>query len=203
MSAVDDIIGQIPMADLAGRLGVDEATAEKAARQALPALLGGMRANAADPAGAASLGAAVERHPASLVEGGVDLDEVDTADGEKIVRHVFGDRTDDVTGRLEDAAPLRGAATLGAGGLGAAPLGGSGGLGGGGLVARLLPILAPIVMSYLARRMGGQDRQGGGSGPSGGGLDQILGDLLGGAGGGGGLGGLGGLLDGLLGGGRR
>lgn len=202
MSAVDDIIGQIPMADLAGRLGVDEATAEKAARQALPALLGGMRANAADPAGAASLGAAVERHPASLVEGGVDLDEVDTADGEKIVRHVFGDRTDDVTGRLEDAAPLRGAATLGAGGLGAAPLGGSGGLG-GGLVARLLPILAPIVMSYLARRMGGQDRQGGASGPSGGGLDQILGDLLGGAGGGGGLGGLGGLLDGLLGGGRR
>jgi uncharacterized protein YidB (DUF937 family) len=50
VSAVDDILADIPMDQLAAQLGVDEATAEQAARQALPALLGGMQANAEDPA---------------------------------------------------------------------------------------------------------------------------------------------------------
>ena len=46
MSAVDDILADIPMDQLAAQLGVDQATAEQAARQAIPALLGGMQANA-------------------------------------------------------------------------------------------------------------------------------------------------------------
>jgi len=49
MSAVDDILTDIPMDQLATLLGVDEATAEQATRQAIPALLGGMQANAEDP----------------------------------------------------------------------------------------------------------------------------------------------------------
>jgi hypothetical protein len=48
---VDDVLAQIPMDQLAAQLGVDEAEAERLARQAVPALLGGMEANAQDRAG--------------------------------------------------------------------------------------------------------------------------------------------------------
>jgi hypothetical protein len=181
MSSIDDILANIPMNSLADQLGVDPATAESAVREALPALVGGMQANAVDPQGAASLAGALESHSPKLVDGGVNLDEVDTADGEKIVSHVFGENSGAV------------AQTLG------------GNLGGNSdLVQKLLPILAPIVLSYLAQKM-----RGGGAQPgAGGGLNDLLGSVLGGLGGGQAQGqqGGGGILDmlgGLLGGGRR
>jgi hypothetical protein len=182
MTAIDDLLAQIPMSQLAGQLGVDEQTAEQATRQALPALLGGMEANAQDPAGAASLADALGQHDGSLVDGGVDVNQVNTADGQKIVGHVFGDNQNQVINQL----------------------GGLGGAGGSSVMGKLLPMLAPIVMSYLAKRL----TQGGG-GPAaatqasagGGGLGDLLGGLLGG--GGGKSGGLGDLLGGLLGQGRR
>jgi hypothetical protein len=154
VSAVDDILADIPMDQLAAQLGVDEATAEQAARHAIPALLGGMQANAADPAGATSLAGALGDHPSALIDGGVDLQQVDTKDGEKIVGNIFGPNQDQV------------AKTLG------------GNLGGqaGGLIKRLLPILAPIVLAYLSKRIMGQ-RQGGGH-------DDPLGSILGGGAGG-------------------
>ncbi|HSK25651.1 MAG TPA: DUF937 domain-containing protein [Jiangellales bacterium] len=189
MTAVDDILGQIPLSQLAAQLGVDESTAEQAARQALPALLGGMGANARDPRGAASLAGAVRQHDPHLVEGGVNLQEVDVVDGDKIVGNVFGDQRDAVVSTLS----------------------GGSGAPGGGLIAKLLPLLAPIVMSYLAKQLSG-----GGAGakaPQGSSAAPDLGDLLGGllTGGGGGGGASGGasgssitdLLGGLLGGGRR
>ena len=174
MSAVDDIIADIPISQLASQLGVDEATAEAAPRQAIPALLGGMQANAQDSDGAASLAGAVGNHSSTLVDGGVDLNQVDTDDGQKIVQNVFGPNTDQV------------AHTLG------------GNLGGGqsGLIQKLLPILAPIVMSYLAKRLTGGA---GGGGAGGGLLGSILGGAMGGSSGGGG--GLSDLLGGMLGGG--
>jgi hypothetical protein len=136
---VDDILADIPMDQLAAQLGVDEATAEQATRQAIPALLGGMQANAEDPAGAMSLAGALGDHPGDLIDGGVDLDQLDADDGEKIVGNIFGPNQDQV------------AQTLG------------GNLGGqaGELIKRLLPILAPIVLAYLSKRLMG-DRQGGG-----------------------------------------
>jgi hypothetical protein len=151
MSAVDDILADIPMDQLAAQLGVDEATAEQATRQAIPALLGGLQANAEDPAGAMSLARALGDHPGELIEGGVDLDQVDADDGQKIVSNIFGPNQDQV------------AQTLG------------GDLGGqtGGLIRRLLPILAPIVLAYLTKRLTGQ-RQGSG------GQDDPLGSIVGG-----------------------
>jgi hypothetical protein len=181
MSSIDDILANIPINSLADQLGVDPATAESAVREALPALVGGMQANAADPQGAASLAAAVENHSPELVEGGVNLSDIDTADGEKIVGHVFGQNTGAV------------AQTLG------------GNLGGNGdLVQKLLPILAPIVLSYLSQKMrGGAAQQGADSG----GIGDLLGSVLGGLGGGQAQGQSGGsildMLGGLLGGGRR
>ena len=191
---VDDILSRIPLADLAARLGVDEGTAEEATRQALPALLGGIQANTADPGGAASFASAVRQHDADLVEGGVSLDDVDENDGDQIVGHVFGDQRGQVVRQLGTTG---GSSTT------------------SDLMGKLLPILAPIVMAYLAKRLGGGAAAGGQSGGQSGGLGDLLGSILGGMPGQqqgqqqggrqqGGLGGpLGDLLGGLLGGGRR
>jgi hypothetical protein len=195
VSAVDEILTDIPMDQLASLLGVDEATAEQATRQAVPALLSGMQANAEDPAGAASLAGALGDHPSALIDGGVDLDQVDANDGEKIVGNVFGTNQDQV----------------------AQTLGGNLGGQGGGLIKQLLPILAPIVLAYLSKRLMGQRQGGGGGGqsdPFGGAtgsanpLNDMLNSMLGGAAAGGGAGqsGTGSILDmlgGMLGGGRR
>jgi len=172
MSAVDEIMQQIPLGQLASQLGVDEQTAGAAAQQAIPALLGGLHANAQDPAGAASLEGAIGNHSAGLIDGGVDLSQVDTGDGQKIVGNIFGGHQDGV------------AQTLG---------GNLAGVGGSGdLMQKLLPILAPIVMSYLAKRMGG--------GAGGGGLlGSLLGGAMGGGAADGGGGGLGDLLGSMLG----
>src|SRR6188768_1550310 len=100
MSELEEIIAGLPMADIAAKLGVDETTARGAVDKALPALLAGMGANATDPAGAASLEKAVVQHDPKLVRGGVNLDDVDEADGEKIVKNVFGGNTDQVVHAL-------------------------------------------------------------------------------------------------------
>jgi hypothetical protein len=126
MTAVDDILSRIPLADLAARLGVDQATAEEATRQALPALLGGIQANTVDPGGAASFASAVRQHDNDLVEGGVNLDDVDENDGERIVGHVFGDQRGQVVRQLGTTG---GTSTT------------------SDLMGKLLPILAPIVMA--------------------------------------------------------
>jgi hypothetical protein len=180
MSAVDDVLSAIPMDQLAARLGVDEATAERAARTALPALLGGMDANAHDPDGAASLARAVGKHDPALVDGGVDLDQVDRDDGAKIVSNVFGPNRDQVVNRLGGVA---------------GPVDSS-------LVAKLLPLLAPVVMSYLAKQVSKRGASSGAGAAGGGGLVDILGGVLGGGGGGKGID-LGSVLGGLLGGGKR
>jgi len=189
MSAVEEILARIPMSELADRLGVDEPTAERAARQAVPALLGGIQANTDDPGGASSFARAVDQHDAALVDGGVDLRQVDATDGNKIVGHVFGPQREQVTQTLGGVGGVDGKAL------------------GQELIAKLLPILAPIVMSWLASKLGGKTSAGGASG---GGLGDVLGSVLGsvlgggaGSGAGSGAGGLGDLLGGLLGGGRK
>ena len=183
MAGIDEIVADLPIGDIAAKLGVDEATARKAVDDALPALLAGMGANATDPAGAASLERAVKSHDPSLVEGGVNLADVDEEDGRKIVKNVFGDNTDQVVTALDKKEG-----------------------GAGDLIGKLLPILAPIVLAFLAkqftRKQEGSEPAADSSG-AGGGIGDVLGGLLGGGGSGGSGGGLGDLLGGLLGGGKR
>ena len=193
MTELNDILGQIPVDQIAGMLGTDRQTAQAAVEAAVPTLLAGMHNNAQAPDGAASLESALGQHQDGLIDGGVDVAQVDTADGEKIVSHVFGGQQDQVASQLAGTAQLGGV--------------------GGDLVRKLLPILAPIVMSYLANKvLGGRGQSSGAGGADGsgqaGGIDLggILGGILGGAGGaaaGGGQGGLGDLLGGLLGGGQQ
>ena len=182
MENLDDIVAGIPMNALADQLGVDPTTAESAVRQALPALLGGLQANAADPAGATSLTGALDQHPPDLVAGGVDLNQLDTDDGQKIVGNIFGSNTDQV------------AQTIG------------GNLGGGrvDLIKKLLPLLAPIVLSYLSSRMRGGTTTGTEAPPSGG-VGDLLASILGsmGTGSSTSAGSVLDMLGGLLGGGRR
>lgn len=194
MTELNDILGQIPVDQIAGMLGTDRQTAQAAVEAAVPTLLAGMHKNAQAPEGAASLESALSQHQDGLIEGGVDVAQVDTRDGENIVSHVFGGQQDQVANQLAGTAQLGGV--------------------GGDLVKRLLPILAPIVMSYLANKvLGGRGQASGPGGADGagqaGGIDLggILGGILGGAAGGagsagGGQGGFGDLLGGLLGGGQ-
>ncbi|MFM6848610.1 MAG: DUF937 domain-containing protein [Terrabacter sp.] len=136
MGSYDEILDQVPVDQLAGQLGVDSDEVRRAAENALPALLGGLHANASDPAAADSLMAALSDHQAPVT----GLDDVDEQDGRAIVGNIFGDNTDQVVSQL---GGLRGAS--------------------GGIVQKLLPILAPIVLSWLAGKVG-QGGQGGGQG---------------------------------------
>ena len=198
-SMTEEILAQIPADELAAQLGTDPDTAIEAARRALPVLLGGLSGNVSSGGGDA-LGAALLRdHDGSLLDLSDPLSAVDADDGVKIIGHIFGDRQERVVETL-------GATTRG----------------GSSLFSKLLPILAPLVMAWLAKRVIGSIAGSGGGGAasstqsSGGGLGGLLGGLFGGGSGGqsqstpaplpttqeqgGGLGGgLGGLLGGLLG----
>ncbi|MCW3157056.1 DUF937 domain-containing protein [Micropruina sonneratiae] len=166
MSAADEIIADLPMDQLAQQLGTDQTTAEQAVRDALPALFGGLQTNVAtDDAGPQSLAQALTQHSdPQFFEGGIDLNQVDTDDGQAIVRHIFANSP-------EQAQVLQ-----------ASSAGGT-----GGLLQKLLPILAPIVMAYIAKKLNMGASQQSGSTASGqagsasqGGLGDLLGPILGG-----------------------
>jgi len=184
MADYDELLAQIPIADIARQLGVDQEVAEDAVEKVLPGLVGGLEANAKDPAGAASLERALASHSGTPRLRTVE--EVDTADGEKIVGHVFGSNTDQVAAKLADASP-KSAVT-------------------GDLIKKVLPIVAPIVLAWLANKFLGQGASKGSATQGSGGLGDLLGGLLGGGSSSGSSAGgidLGGLLGGLLGGGTR
>ncbi|HQX88675.1 MAG TPA: DUF937 domain-containing protein [Ornithinibacter sp.] len=225
MSALDDILGALPADAISQQVGASPDDVRAAAAAVLPALLGGLQANASDPSGAGSILEALGQHQDDLLSGGADLSAINESDGQAITNHIFGDREEDVVNRLGEVPAM----------------GGSGM--GGALVKKLLPILAPMVLSWLAKQvLGGAGGGGGGLGGGGaapqrtdtapslpgstggaaggpGSLDDMLRDVLGGATGGaatapsgGGAAAPGGLdagsiigdiLGGMLGGGRR
>ena len=126
MSDLDEILSQLPIDQIASSLGTDPDQIRDAASKAIPALVGGMQANAAD-GGEESLANALQQHAGNAPE---SLDDVDVADGSKIVNNVFGDNSDQVIQKL-------GGTTAG----------------GGDLLKKLLPILAPMVMAFLAGKV--------------------------------------------------
>jgi hypothetical protein len=153
-SAVEEILGQLPIDQLAAQLGVDRDTVARAAAAAIPSLIGGLQHNA-DQGDEQAVAAALAQHGASpLLEADtVDLNDVDTADGAKIVQHIFGDQST----QLSHAIGQKTGAS-------------------GSLVNQLLPILAPIVLAYLAKKLSGSPQSGGGTGGI---LAGILGGVLG------------------------
>lgn len=158
----NELLDKIPVRDLANRLGTDEETASEALVTALPALLARLQDNASTREGATSLLAALQDHNDDLARGSqVNLDQVDTRDGANILGHVFGNQRQEVTQQLANNTKQ------------ASP----------GMLESLLPMLAPIAMSFLSNNLLGSNRQNQASASQQqGGLDlgSMLGGLLGG-----------------------
>lgn len=140
-SMVDDLLNQLqgaPMQQVSQQLGVDPAQAATAVGAALPLLMGALGRNAAEPQGAEALFGALQNNHSGLDLGSV-LGAVlggnassPQTNGAGILGHIFG-------GNQPRAEAGLGMAT---------------GLDNQG-ASRLLQILAPIVMAYLAKQMSG------------------------------------------------
>jgi hypothetical protein len=192
MADLSALLKQIPVGDIAKQLGIDESVAEAAVQQIVPGLVAGLAANAEDPAGAASLTKALSHD-----RGGVHkkkVADIDTEDGRKIVKNVYGDKQDAVATKLAASATKASSA----------------GDVTQDIIKQILPIVAPIVLAWLAEQfLGGKKEEPAKEETSTGGA---LGDLLGGLLGGGSSSSsssnstgdlIGGILGGLLGGGKK
>lgn len=173
----EELLKQIPVGDIAKQLGVSKSEAQDAIEHVLPSLIGGMAANAQDEKGAKSLAKALGQHEGRHK----DLDDVDPEDGERIVNHVFGSKKNEVV----MATSAKSSAS-------------------GDLISKILPIVAPIALAWLANKfLGGKDEPAKKEAQeTGGGLGDMLGGLVGGllSGGGSASGGAGDLLGDVLGG---
>ncbi len=132
---MDDLSGlmkMIPIGDIAEKLGVDKSVAEAAVAVAVPAIVGGMAANAKDEGGAASLQKALGHHKGKAPKKLADIDE---ADGEKIVANVFGSKKTDVARAAATKAATK-----------------TEGFDIGPIVEQILPIIAPIVLAWVANQ---------------------------------------------------
>ena len=167
-SMLETLMSQVGDGDMAGKLagmlgGGDAGQVQSAIGAALPAMFGGLARNAQQPGGAEALASALDRHDGSLLDG-LDgkVDQIDAADGSKIVGHMFGGQKDQVAQQIAGSSGL----DL-------------------GMVAKLLPMLAPLVMGMLggAKKSGGLDAGG------------LAGMLAGEKKTASGMGGLGGLMD--------
>src|SRR6201992_418748 len=131
MSGLDDLLAQIPTSDIASKIGVDEGEVNKAVQLLVPVMVGGLSETAQDPEHASKIESAADSH-AGLLDGGVNVDQVDQNEGQQAIARIFGGTA---------AARV------------ASALAGSGG-GNSTLLKQLLPILAPIVLAYIGKQLG-------------------------------------------------
>jgi hypothetical protein len=187
MAGLDDLFAQIPVQDIANKIGADEGEVNNAIRTLVPALVGGLAENVqANEIDSSDLEKEVAQQGSSgLLDGGVNVDAVDAKQGDQYVAKIFGGNDSNAV-----ASALAGT-----------------GAGGGDLIKKLLPILAPIVLAYIGKQLtkgsapAPAETQAQQAPAGGGGLGDVLGSILGGAGGGGGNNPLGSILGSVLGGG--
>ena len=89
MSGLEDLLSQIPTSDIASKIGVDEAEVNKAVQLLVPVLVGGLHENAQDPDHASKIESAADSH-AGLLDGGVNVDQVDQNEGQQAIARIFG-----------------------------------------------------------------------------------------------------------------
>lgn len=185
MADLSGLIDLIPVGDIAKQLGIPEEVAESAVKSAIPAIISGMAANAKDSAGAKSLEGALSNHGKKVPKGKAKVDAIDTADGEKIVKNVFGAKTPEVEAAVAKASA--GDVTK-------------------DIIAKVLPIIAPIVIAWIGSQFLGQkeepakETKAETASSSDGGIGDLLGGLLGSSQG---QEIIGSVLGGLLGGGKK
>lgn len=154
--------------------GASEDVAKSAIGTGLGAILGGLAKNAAKPEGAESLfNAVTKKHDGGILDDvGGFLGAADTVDGGKILGHVFGDKQPEVETQVAKAAGID-----------------------AGMVSKLLPMLAPMVLGWIGKKVAsgglnanslggmlqGEKQEAESSMPD---LGDLLGGILGGGGGG-------------------
>ena len=102
MAGIQDILSMLPVEDIAKKLGVDPDVAAQAVREGGSAILGGLGRNAETGDGAAAIEGALAKH----TDATLDPNQVDTADGQKILGHIFGGREEAVSGGVSQASGL-------------------------------------------------------------------------------------------------
>ena len=118
------------LSDLASGIGVNEGQAKNAVMAALPMLLSGLQRNASNPEGAQALDRALERdHDGGILGqlGGL-LGSGGSSEGQKILGHIFGGRTQRVEQGVSSVAGIDMASA-----------------------GKLLSTLAPMVMGSLGQ----------------------------------------------------
>lgn len=195
---VGELVGPKSVDTLSKSTGADATQIQHLVTSALPVLLSSMHQNASTPDGAASLATALDKHAEKASHStSAMLQNADQDDGKKIVKHVLGDNTDQVTKQFAKSSGMNAEQ-----------------------VTTILATLAPVVLSLLGSHkqetkkdassegltsmLTGALLGGNGSGKSGLDLGSIASALLGGGTGSasGGLD-LGGIASALLGGGKQ
>ena len=171
LDLVQQHLGPQEVAQIAQQLGADPAATQQAIDAAVPALVGGMASTAQQPQGATQIASLIGQHGGvlgnlgSVISGG-------GAGGGGILGSILGHHQPDVENGVQQASGMS-----------------------SDKAKKLLMILAPIVLSALARRAGNSASAGGAgtatNAGGGGGLGGVLGGVLGG--------GLGNVLNGGLG----
>jgi len=163
MADLDALLDAIPVGDIAKQLGINEDVAEAAVKQVLPGLVGGLAANAKrDDHSATLLKNTLDHHRGAVRS----VKDVDTEDGKKIVKNVFGSNEDAVVSKLA-ANSSKSDVT-------------------GDIIKQVLPIVAPIVLSWLANQFLGGKQDTAAAAPaaaepeasSAGGIGDLVGGLL-------------------------
>jgi hypothetical protein len=92
MAGLDDLYSQIPVADIASKLGAPEGEVNQAIQTLVPTLVGSIQHNVvSDDIDSSKLESAIVAEGGSgLLDGGVNVDQVDTGQGEQFVARIFG-----------------------------------------------------------------------------------------------------------------
>ncbi|MBH1678335.1 DUF937 domain-containing protein [Stenotrophomonas maltophilia] len=143
MSLTDELLAKLqgaPLQQVSQQLGISDTQASGAISAALPVLMGALGNNASQPQGAQALLGALQNNHSGLdlgsvlgsVLGGGGGGGGAASDGAGILGHIFGGNQQKVETGLAQATQLD-----------------------SGRTSQLLQILAPIVMAFLAQRLGG------------------------------------------------
>lgn len=145
MNILESLIGNQSsgvVAELAKQLGVDESQARAAAGQLIPALTRGIKNNASTDAGLSSLvNALQEGNHHNYLDNLPSLGQESTVkDGNSILGHIFGSK--DVSRNIANYGANQAGLTS-------------------SLMKKALPILAPLVLSALSKKLLGKGNSGG------------------------------------------
>jgi len=159
MDLLNSDLGKQIISSVSGSAGTNEGETSSVLASVLPALVGAMQNNASTPEGQGGLlGALLGGKHGGLLDNlsgmlGSDVQE----DGGKILGHVLGDNQETVQNQVSQNTGIS-----------------------SDKIAMIMKIAAPILMAYLAKKAQSSGLDANGQTPSGGGLSDILGGLLGG-----------------------